>query len=336
MTLKDKIDRFLPYIEDALKTVIDQTVDRQPELRSMLAHHMGWEGEGAGPEARGKRIRPLLVLLCAEAAGGEWENALPAAAAVELLHNFSLIHDDIQDKSLLRRGRPTVWSKWGVAQAINAGDVMFTQAFIAVQRMAETVSPVSAWEANKLLQETCLRLTEGQYLDISFETRRLVSMNEYWPMITGKTSVLLGCCAELGALSAGAAEWRRKEFYSFGIQLGLAFQALDDWLGIWGDVSATGKSAESDLASGKKTLPVVYALESNVDFQQRWHGRGLSVEEIPQIVKLLGEAGADTFTLNKAGELSNHAKQALTAALTDPSLGMDLLELTDYLLSRKK
>ena len=172
----------------------------------MLTYHMGWEGEGAGPEAQGKRIRPLLVLLCAEAAGGNWRAALPAAAAVELLHNFSLIHDDIQDNSPLRRNRPTVWVKWGAAQAINAGDVLFTLAFLALQDLAGTLPPQNVLLASHILQETCLRLTEGQYLDMSYETRPALPLDAYWPMIGGKTSALLACCCELGALVGGAEE----------------------------------------------------------------------------------------------------------------------------------
>ena len=135
MALKDYMQAMQPAIETELQQLINQSIPSEyPELRAMLTYHMGWEGEGAGPEAQGKRIRPLLVLLCAEAAGGNWRSALPAAAAVELLHNFSLIHDDIQDNSPLRRNRPAVWVKWGAAQAINAGDVLFTLAFVSLQR----------------------------------------------------------------------------------------------------------------------------------------------------------------------------------------------------------
>ena len=134
----------------------------------------------------------------------DWHKALPAAAAVELLHNFSLIHDDIQDHSDMRRGRPTVWVKWGVPQAINAGDVMFTQAFWALQRLADRTSAQTALEASQVLQQVCLRLTEGQYLDISYEDKSVLPLDAYWPMIGGKTSALLGGCAELGALVGGA------------------------------------------------------------------------------------------------------------------------------------
>src|SRR5512146_1389252 len=167
MNLQEYIQVMRPAVETQLQSFIDRSLrGNYPDLRSMLTYHMGWEGEGAGPEAQGKRIRPLLVLLCAEAAGGTGQDALPAAAAVELLHNFSLIHDDIQDNSPLRRNRPTVWVKWGQAQAINAGDVMFTLSFLAVQDLAGVLPSEHVLLVSRIIQETCLRLTEGQYLDI--------------------------------------------------------------------------------------------------------------------------------------------------------------------------
>src|SRR5512146_862573 len=154
MNLQEYIQVMRPAVETQLQSFIDRSLrGNYPDLRSMLTYHMGWEGEGAGPEAQGKRIRPLLVLLCAEAAGGSWQNALPAAIAVELLHNFSLIHDDIQDNSPLRRNRPTVWVKWGIPQAINAGDVMFTLSFLSVQGMAASLPAGDVLQASRVLQQ---------------------------------------------------------------------------------------------------------------------------------------------------------------------------------------
>ncbi|MBE0695408.1 MAG: polyprenyl synthetase family protein, partial [Anaerolineaceae bacterium] len=182
MNLQEYTRLMRPAIEDALQWMIHQSIPTAyPELRAMLDYHMGWEGEGAGPEAQGKRIRPLLVLLSAEAAGGNWQDALPAAVAVELLHNFSLVHDDIQDNSSLRRSRPTVWVNWGIAQAINAGDVLFTLAFLSLQDLARTLPAQQVLLASRILQQTCLRLTEGQYLDMSYESKTGLPMDAYWP-----------------------------------------------------------------------------------------------------------------------------------------------------------
>jgi geranylgeranyl diphosphate synthase type I len=334
MMLKQAMDLMLPAVEEELKLVVGRTTaDHYPQLRGMLTYHMGWEGEGAGPEAQGKRIRPLLVLLCAQACGADWHSALPAAAAVELIHNFSLIHDDIQDQSPLRRSRPTVWVKWGQAQAINAGDVMFTQAFVALNDLARTVSPDTALEAGRILQQTCLRLTEGQYLDISYETRADLGLVDYWPMIGGKTSALLACCAELGALAGGAGAERRADFREFGFSLGLAFQVLDDWLGIWGDAAMTGKSTDSDLVSGKKSLPVLFALAKNGTFARRWAQAPIQPQDVPGVVRLLEAEGAQEFTLAEAERLTGRALDALQRAA--PVQADPLRELTGVLLTRK-
>jgi geranylgeranyl diphosphate synthase type I len=333
-------------MRSAIEAEMQQFIDRMlpadyPELRSMLTYHMGWEGEGAGPDAQGKRIRPLLVLLCAEAAGGEWRRALPAAVAVELLHNFSLIHDDIQDNSPLRRNRPTVWVKWGAAQGINAGDVMFTLAFLAIQELASMLPPQDVLLANRILQHTCLRLTEGQYLDMAYEKKPKLPIDAYWPMIGGKTSALLACCCELGALVAGTSEERRVAFHAYGYSLGLAFQVLDDWLGIWGDTVLTGKSAESDLVSGKKTLPVVFALSKDSAFARRWMQGSIKPEEVPALAGMLEEEGAQEHTLQTAEKLTQQALDALrdaTAASQSDcarEAAQSLHSLTQALLRRK-
>ncbi len=342
MNLEDYTREMLPDIEAALQAFVDRSLQgNYPELRSMLTYHMGWEGEGAGPDAQGKRIRPLLVLLCAEAAGGDWRNALPAAVSVELLHNFSLIHDDIQDNSPLRRNRPTVWVKWGPAQAINAGDVMFTLSFLAVQDLAGILPPQRILEVSRIIQQTCLRLTEGQYLDISYESKPTLPAEAYWPMIGGKTSALLACCTELGALVAGANGTCREAFREYGNSLGLAFQVLDDWLGIWGDVALTGKSAESDLVSGKKTLPVLHALAQDGPFARRWMQGKITAEEAPDLARMLDEEGASAYTLETAGRLTGQAVDALQTAVQHSRLGCAsdasraLEALTDQLLNRK-
>lgn len=341
MTLQDYMQVMRPAIETELQQYISNTLSADyPELRSMLTYHMGWEGEGAGPDAQGKRIRPLLVLLCAEAAGGNWRHALPAAVAVELLHNFSLIHDDIQDNSVLRRNRPTLWTKWGTAQGINAGDVMFTLSFMAVQDLARALPPQDVLLASRILQNTCLRLTEGQYMDISYESSLSLPTEAYWPMIGGKTSALLGCCCELGALAASVEEDRRASFREYGYSLGLAFQVLDDWLGIWGDTALTGKSAESDLVTGKKTLPVLYALSKDGPFERRWMQGSILPEEVCSLIQMLDECGAGAYTLETAERLTDQAVQALEAAAPQGSAGSDaakaLHELTQALLRRKK
>ncbi|HVN52828.1 MAG TPA: polyprenyl synthetase family protein [Anaerolineaceae bacterium] len=331
-----------PAVETELKAAVveigkdDPDAGRYRTLRHMLAYHLGWEGPGAGKEAQGKRIRPLLVLLSCAASGGEWEKALPAAAAVELLHNFSLIHDDIQDQSTLRRGRETVWVKWGAAQAINAGDLMFTLAQSTLLKLSETASPQIAVEAGRVFQDTCLKLTEGQYLDMSYEARSDLTREDYFAMIAGKTAALLSACAELGALVGGAERETVDAFCQFGEALGLAFQVQDDWLGIWGDASITGKSTASDLVTGKKTLPVLYGLEQRGEFAARWHKGPLRAEEVEEMALLLAREGAQEYTQTCADRLTRQAIEALgKASPVRSEAGAALLELARKLGERK-
>lgn len=336
MPLDDLRRLYLPEIEAELQHIVAQT--RQPgleEMHTMLAYHMGWEGEGAGPEARGKRIRPLIVLLAAAACGEVWEAALPSAAAVELVHNFSLIHDDIQDQSPLRRGRLTVWTRWGVAQAINVGDTMFTLAFLALQRLAETVSPAVALRSSRLLQETCLALTQGQYLDISYEGRKDLNIEAYWPMVAGKTAALLSACGGLGALAGGADEAHYDAYRTFGRLLGIAFQVQDDLLGIWGDAALTGKSTSSDLVTGKKSLPVLYGLGLNGLFARRWMQGPIKPEEVSDLAAQLEIEGGRSYTEDQASQLTAQAVQALEKASPQGEAGQALRQLTDLLLKRK-
>jgi geranylgeranyl diphosphate synthase type I len=334
----EKIDKstMLSSLENELHSAIES--EREPELDlyfSMLAYHLGWEGEGAGPEARGKRIRPLLVLLTCSAAGGIWQSALPAAAAVELVHNFSLIHDDIQDNSPLRRGRETVWKRWGIAQAINAGDAMLTIAQLTLLRLEKTTSPGIAIQAAHTLQRACLQLTKGQYLDLDYESRDQLSVDAYWQMVAGKTAALLGACTELGAIAAGCSDAQRTAFRDFGTYLGLAFQAQDDILGIWGDAALTGKSNESDLIAGKKSLPVLYGLQRDGRFKTRWNSGPIKKNETADVVQLLEAEGARQQTLEAASRMTEQALEALNRAAPRGEANQALMDLTNRLLRRE-
>jgi geranylgeranyl diphosphate synthase type I len=324
-------------IEDELKKSVQKTGGPGlDELRHMIAYHMGWEGQGAGAAAQGKRIRPLLVLYSTTAAGGDWKSALPAAAAVELLHNFSLVHDDIEDNSSLRRGRPTVWRRWGTAQAINTGDALYALSHLTLGHLAETASPGIALQAFHLFHQTCLHLTQGQYLDLAYQSRSNLRVEDYWPMIGGKTAALLAACTGLGALAAGADEAELQAYSEFGRLLGLAFQVQDDLLGIWGDSFLTGKSTESDLVEGKKSLPVLYGLEKGAAFAERWRGGPVSPEEASALAALLEDEGARLYTEQTATRLTRQAMQALEDANPQKEGGTALRELAQTLLDREK
>ena len=336
MPLSEFMESMLPAIETELQVCV-QSVKQSglEELHGMLAYHLGWEGEGAGPKARGKRIRPLLLLLTTAAAGKDWKNALPGAASVELVHNFSLIHDDIQDQSSLRRGRPTLWKRWGIPQAINAGDSMFALAHTALEKLNSSIPLEAKLQAQRIIPNACLTLTQGQYLDLAYEEKGDLIASDYWPMILGKTASLLATCTELGALFAGLDKIQQENFRKFGEFVGLAFQVQDDILGIWGDSALTGKSAESDLISGKKSLPVLFSLEKGGDFAQRWKPEGITSEEVPEFAEILKNEGAYDYAKCRADELTDQAlvwfeKTELKGYAVDA-----LIELTNQLTHRE-
>jgi geranylgeranyl diphosphate synthase type I len=335
MAFEDLSAQMLERIEAALKKAIGRIREHNVEpMRHMLAYHMGWEGEGSSPTTTGKRIRPLLVLLTNAGAGGDWPLAIPAAVAVELIHNFSLIHDDIEDNSPMRRGRATVWKRWGMPQAINVGDAMFTLAHLSMLELENSVSADTILRAARLLQETCLSLTKGQFLDIAYEARGDLDMEAYWPMVSGKTAALLATCTELGPLIAGVDAACCAAYREFGHSLGLAFQAQDDFLGIWGDAALTGKSAESDLLTAKKSLPVLYGLSLNGDFARAWQAGPIQADDIPKLAGQLKLEGAFDYTLERADRLTNQALKALDLAQPSGEAGEALRTLAIGLLHR--
>ncbi len=320
-------------LKAALKPIRGETYHG---LHAMMAYHLGWDGDDGGHYPKGKRIRPVMVTLTCEAAGGDWRRALPAAAAVELIHNFSLLHDDIEDNSPLRRGRPAVWTQWGIPQAINAGDSMFSLAHLAMHRLEETTSLEIALRASQVLELTCLKLTQGQFLDIAYESREDLGLDDYWPMISGKTAALLAACTELGALVAGVSSSVRAQYRDFGLNLGLAFQVLDDFLGIWGEPAKTGKSTASDLLEGKKSLPVLFGLSQEGEFARRWAQRPFKPEEVVELAALLAEEGAQNYTQETANRLTTAALQALQNAVPQGEAGQCLSYLARQMLQREE
>ena len=300
--LEQFMAEMIPAVEREMRSVL-QSEDRQKSsLYGMMHYHMGWADETfqSVELATGKRIRPVLLLLSCAAAGADWRTAIPAAAAVELLHNFTLIHDDIQDASPTRRGRPTVWQNWGVAHAINVGDAMFALSHAALYRLFDDgVDPAVVVRAARCFDETCVALTVGQYHDMEFEDRQAVSVEDYIEMIGGKTAALLALCGEIGALVAGANDATIGHYAIFARELGLAFQVKDDILGIWGDEAAIGKSSATDIETRKKTLPVLYGLQQSDRLQALYRQTGTNhqfVEEVDTVLAGVGVVGRNRFT----------------------------------------
>ncbi|MEO6350249.1 MAG: polyprenyl synthetase family protein, partial [Candidatus Limnocylindrales bacterium] len=258
MTSSD-LDALITDTESEILSVIDHVQDeRTGALYDMVRYHLGLDQQGS----RGKRIRPLLGLLAYESLTGDHRGALPGAAAVELGHNFSLVHDDIEDRDTERRHRATLWTVFGIPQAINTGDTLFTLSRLALHRLSDHgFSDSKVLALMRLYDDTCLALCEGQFMDIwSAEHDERLSVDFYFDMIGRKTAALIAASVQAGAMLATDDQRVVDSYRGFGWSLGIAFQLNDDLLGIWGDEQATGKEP-SDLAKHKKTLPVIYALE---------------------------------------------------------------------------
>lgn len=336
VSLSALFHNYLPHIEAEMREVIDASA--QPfAFNTMLNYHLGFanaDGSLAHVNA-GKRIRPVLVLLSCEACGGKWEQALPAAAAVELLHNFSLIHDDIEDRDELRRGRPTLWRQWGEAQAINSGDAMFALAHLALLRgHARGVPAERVVRAMLAFDAMCVHLTIGQHLDLSFESRSDVSAAEYMQMIEGKTAALTAACCEIGAIIAGASDEQIAGLKNFGKWLGMSFQLQDDVLGIWGNPEQTGKH-DSDLAHKKKTLPILFAAERDTRIRARYFGGdALHDSDLIAIREMIEEAGGRAHVEQAAERAYVEALESLESAGGDSIHMQSLRDLAQSLLGR--
>ena len=325
-------------LDDELRSAVP--TDQHSAVYTMLRYHLGWvdrQGQPLAGGARGKRMRPNLLIIAARAAGGDASVAMPAAAAVELLHNFSLIHDDIQDRSDTRHGRPTVWTEWGIAQAINAGDAMHALAARSALRCAERgADPRVALEVADLLHACCLRLVEGQYLDLEFERRDDVTPEQYIEMIDGKTAALLAASIEMGALLGGAGE-KRRHWRAFGQDLGRSFQIVDDVLGVWGDSRVTGKPAADDVLKGKRALPFLIATQV-LPAGDAARLRALYGTEtgVPEAIQLLDRAGAREACRSRAAELLDRAMASLDAAGPTDQGRAELTELARFVVERDR
>jgi geranylgeranyl diphosphate synthase, type I len=342
MNLARSYSIYLPLVENEMRRVVRSADEHLRRYYGMMQYHLGWMDATLSPmmAPSGKRIRPILCLLACGAAGGDPSAALPAAAGLELLHNFSLIHDDIEDNSPNRRHRPTVWSLFGMPQACNAGDGMFSLAHLAIYRLSDMGVPDrTVLEVLKVFDETCRSLTEGQYLDMAFEGRSDVTVAEYFRMIEGKTGALLAASPQIGSLVAGAQSEQVRLYRAFGAAMGRAFQLQDDVLGIWGRESVTGKSVAGDILSKKKSLPVIHALthpETGRRMADLYAGPAFSDADLPGVLALLDESGARQFAELQIGAAVIDARSALAdlAPHSEAAYMAALSELLDSLSGR--
>ncbi|NUM32027.1 MAG: polyprenyl synthetase family protein [Bacteroidetes bacterium] len=280
----------------------------------------------------GKRIRPVMVFTGNDIFSGNVENAVSAAIASEFFHNFSLIHDDIMDKAPLRRGKTTVHCKWNNDTAILSGDLMLVKAY---QILAES-DKIHLQDLLKIFSKTAAQVCEGQQLDMNFETSQNVSENEYLEMIKLKTSVLLGCSLQMGAITANAHKTECEKIYNIGINLGMGFQLMDDYLDTFGNPKLTGKQCGGDIISAKKTLLYIIAAKNNKDFIKIINSSTIdNAEKIEKVKEIYINTKSDIYLKNLSQQYFESALILLNELKTDESKKATLRYIVDLLQNRK-
>lgn len=338
------LERSRDLVTPGLRAAVDRL---DPTTRALTSYHLGWtEVDGTvRASGGGKALRPALVLFAARACGGTEDDAVPAAVAVELVHNFSLVHDDLMDGDTRRRHRATVWSLWGGSSAILTGDALVV---LAQQVVLESGSPHLAAQLRVLLDATA-ELIRGQVLDLAFESRSHVELAECLDMVAGKTGALLAAGCALGAVSAGAPAEVVAALTTFGRHLGTAFQLTDDLLGIWGEPERTGKPVLSDLRTRKKSLPVCYATGRTGAAAREFAAwlatappdRSAPVADaaeeagLRRAAQLLEACGAREWTLAEARRHVTAARWALEDVALVPDARAELAALADFVVERE-
>ncbi len=328
------LDEATRAVDPAVREAVDTL---QEPMRLMAGYQLGW-WDAAGvptPGTGGKGVRSALVLLTSEAAGGRAEAAIPAAVAVGLVHEFSLLHDDVMDGDETRRHRPTAWTVFGIGEAILAGDALLA---LGVQVLAAS-GHARARDSVSSLSKAVIALVDGQIADLAFESRDDVRLPEVVTMAQRKTSALIGAACALGATFGGAGPEAIEHFRSFGERLGLAFQHVDDLLGIWGDPSVTGKPVHADLGRRKKSLPVVAALASGTpagaELAELYRGEGpLANGDLGRAAALVESAGGRAWSLAQIDRLWAAALDDLDAARPSARPRAELHELAELVVRR--
>lgn len=334
-TLPTAVDAVTWHVRPALEASLDRLT---PMMRRVSGYHLGlFDREGNPAAGGGKSLRPALALLSARAAGASAERGVPAAVAVELVHNFSLLHDDIMDGDTERRHRPTAWTVYGSSAAILAGDALLT---LSQEILLDEDTKGARWAARCLAAAT-QRLITGQTADLDFETRDDVTLDECVTMAGDKTASLLACASSIGAMLVSASPRLVAGLADFGTRLGLAFQLVDDLLGIWGDPAVTGKPVLSDLRTRKKSLPVVAALCAGTPESQRLSDvlkttGELSEEDLRLAAKLVEDAGGRAWCEAEAARQLDAARDGLAdAGVPDPVIA-EFMEIAQFVTSRDR
>ena len=335
------IARYGGRIQAALRRSLSQDGSL---VYDMLRYYMGWADVSGAPTAAsaGKAVRPALCMYGCAAVGGEAETAIPAAAAIELIHNFSLVHDDIQDEDETRHNRKTIWAVWGKDKALVAGNVLRVVADTALHELADDRAPADrAIAAVDLLTESYLEMIEGQYLDIAFEGRHDIGMADYRRMISRKTGALLRCSLNLGAAVGSDDDDVVSAFRECGRALGYVFQIRDDVLGVWGDEAVTGKPVGADIRRKKNSYPVVCAMEraerDDLDALTTIYAKPQPDEgDVARALDVMERVGVREMAQAEAGEWADAAMSALASVELSPQARRDIEEFTHFLLVRDR
>lgn len=332
--------RYQAALDSALR---DRLSDDSSFVYSMLRYNMGWADIQGAPvsAAQGKALRPTLCLLTCEAVCGDFSLAVPAAAAFELVHNFSLIHDEVQDRDESRRHRPTLWTVWGDAKALSAGNVLRVVADVTIDRLqGEDASFRKVHSIGRVMTEASLEMIEGQYLDVSYEGRSDIGMKSYLDMIARKTGALIRSPMEVGAIMGANDQSVVDAFRECGRALGLVFQIRDDVLGIWGDEKTTGKPVGADIRQRKNSFPIVHAM-SNADGARKrildrvYDQESISDEDVDTVLEIMDGLGTRGFAHSLATEHCERGLECLEGVEIPPDARNDIEEMAVFLLIRQ-
>jgi len=329
------ISQFEPHLNALEAEMKDVFASREGFLYDLLRYHMGWTDQQGTPQDSPPRphFQSMLTMVCCQALSGDYSDSLPAAAGIEFVHNYTLVHGDVQSNRAVSEDRPSVWWVWGPAQAINAGDGLHALGRNTIMRLAQRgIPPERVLPAVTSLDKACLALCEGQYMDLEFQEKLMVTSADYHDMIGRKTGALTGCATELGAIAAGVDDDVRAAYQKMGQGLGMAWQISLDIADLWG--RRDDGMTSSNMLNKKKSLPLIYALENSSLADKRALGnvymkRVLQPEDVTQVIGILDQAGARQFAESRAREL---AEEALSGTgLAAEGLG-PLRDLTNWAL----
>ena len=323
-------------IDDVNRTIFkllsgNETLHKDEKLKEMVLYALGFSPDGTLLSG-GKRLRPLFCCLCCGICSGHYEPALTYSAGLEMLHNFTLIHDDIEYNGEVRHNRPALWKRDGLALALNTGDLLYN---LALETFIEA-DEESGRDGLRHMIRSASRLFLGQHRDIAFEKRTDISESEYLHMVRGKTSALLGSSFALGAAAGGAPEKTVREFEYAGRRFGIAFQIRDDYLGTWGDREAFGKSVTGDITEKKNTLAVIYTAEHDPEFSEKWAAYDGSPERVAEFAAMMERAGAPEYLQEKSLTYIREARETLDLHQKDNEFQSVMDEVLDAMAERVK